>query len=248
MKRESTRHRAHTRGSRAVFHRSGGGFGSRRIQSHRAEIYPSFGGSWHYGAVATDREAELLSIVGDRSTSWTKRSTAAAELGGIRGDDRQAERVLRKVLSETPTNSGLQAPCLIALARRAGASALDVYLDKIKSRSEDMRHYALCALASIDYGLQWEDQFSRLKHRVLRKQGMSHGNWSSYVYLILTGHQPEERTRLIELIRSQWDDLPVPDQHFLPNVWTGIQPGTGPLQAPDVAAIREAYVQMDHPR
>jgi hypothetical protein len=185
--------------------------------------------------VATDRETDLLSSVGDRSLRWSDRAIAAAELGRIRGDDHKAERVLRAVLAETPVNGGLHAPCLSALVHRAGESGLDVYLQELQSKSQQMRWAALNALAFINYDGEWDKQFDQLKRRLRRTQ--RYGNAWSYAYLILTGGEAERRNQLVALIRSRWDDLPEPDKHFLPNVWPGIEPGKEPGE-PDTAVVR----------
>lgn len=198
---------------------------------------------------ANDSDQVLAGMLSDQTLDTTEHTKVAAALGTTRGAAGSA--ALRKAfsiamkqaaLTDKRTNRGerdLICACVIALARRDGPDATDIYLVAARHTNSIIRDYGSAALAPSGDDRAWEEILARLDAILQRKISPDGLRWEEAVntieYLARHASRGSTRaTRLITLLRSHWRNLASPG--LLQQWWPGIGPGGPPPQTIDLGA------------
>lgn len=187
-----------------------------------------------------DRLAAMLSDPGLNRWEHTK---VAAELGQSRGNAgsvalRQAFGTATAGLAAASKSTraeyrDLVCACVIALARRDGLAATDVFVATIGSPNAFVRDYGMSALAPVGDDRAWEQVMARLDEILRRKispGGLRDGEALLAIEYLArhAGPGSDRAIRLITLVRRRWRNLPDPE--LIQQRYRGIQPDGRPAQ------------------
>jgi hypothetical protein len=197
---------------------------------------------------ATDADRRLAAMLADSATDRWHRVSIAAELGDIpRGPTGTAAlRSTYKAATENSASSSADAKaascdlicaCVIALAKREGPAATDVYAAAASSATATIREYGMSALAPVGDDRAWGQVMSRLDEMLGRQISPRGLRWREACLAVeyLARHAPqgsERATQLITLIRDRWRNLG--DQDLIDRWWPGIGPGGHLITAIDL--------------
>lgn len=131
--------------------------------------------------------------------------------------------------------------CVIALARRDGPAATDVYLAAARHDNPFVREYGLDALVPAGDDSAWDDVADGLGELLGKKISPGGRRWDETESAIeyLARHAPrgsERAVRLVTLLRDRWSHLG--GRAALENRWPGIAPGGSPPASIDLPAWR----------
>ena len=180
----------------------------------------------------------LAGLLADPALDMPERTRVAAALGDTRGPAGSA--ALRKAFSATmergsvagrstwPQERDLICACVIALARRDGPAATDVYLAASGHTNAVVRTYGVSALAPVGDDRAWDAVLARLEDILHRKTSPDGRRWEEAADAIqyLARHSPagsERAVRLVTLLRNRWRNLA--DPGLVEQWWPGIRPG-----------------------
>ena len=170
-------------------------------------------------------------------------------LGDTRGPDGSAalRAVFNAALSKyaaasrstRPEYRDLLCACVVALAKRDGPAATDVYATAARHANPAVREYAMTALAPVGDDRAWDEILARLDGMVERKVNpTSSGSrrWEevsgAIEYLARHSTTASARAiRLITLLRARWPNLADPE--LVERWWPGIKPGGPPPEGID---------------
>jgi HEAT repeat protein len=201
-------------------------------------------------AASSDADHELAGMLSDPALDMHERSLVAAALGGTRGPagsaavrktlDTAWEKYPRASKSHRPWERDLICTCVIALARRDGSAATDVYVSAALHENTNVRRYGLYALAAVGDDRAWETIMTQLAEILKRKitPDGPRSDEASTAAEYLARHSPqgsERAIRLITLLREQWRNLGDPD--LLERWWPGIEPGGSSAAAIDLPGL-----------
>jgi len=203
--------------------------------SERAE---KFDAALSAAVSSSDADHVLASMLADPALDMLERKLVTAALGGTRGSAGAA--AVRKTFSaalekypdagknDRPWKRDLICACVIALARRDGPMATDVYVSAALHASAEVRRYGLSALAAVGDDRAWDAIMTRLAEILKRKirPGGPRSDEASSAAEYLARYAPQGSTRavrLITLLRDHWRNLGDPD--LLERWWPGIGPG-----------------------
>jgi hypothetical protein len=173
-----------------------------------------------------------------------------AALGDTRGPDGSAalRAAFAAALGKYATASRSTRPeyrdhlcaCVIALAKRDGPAATDVYATAAGHANPNVREYGMTALAPVGDDRAWEEILARLDGLLARKVSptTSHSRrWEEACGAIeyLARHSGEASgrgERLVTLLRARWRNLP--DPQLIERWWPGIGPGGPPSETVDL--------------
>ena len=176
-------------------------------------------------ASASDADEKLAAMLTDPALDHREQILAAATLGEARGPAGSA--ALRQVFSTATTDmstSGkgtragyrdLICACVVALARRDGPRATDIYVAAANSGNAIVRDYGTSTLAIAGDDRAWEQAMTRLDG-ILRRKINAQGYRATEVlhtieYLARYAERGSDRaTRLVTLVRGRWRNLPDP--------------------------------------
>jgi hypothetical protein len=171
----------------------------------------------------------------------------ADALGGIRGVAGSAalraafvsslERIAVASKRRKPMERDLICTCVIALARREGAAATDVYVMAARHDNAIIRTYGLEALAVVGDDRAWDEVMGRLGEILRRKVGPDGNRWDEAAtaaeYLARQAPRGSARAvRLVTLLRDRWRNLG--DARLIEQWWPGIGPGGRAPEAMDI--------------
>jgi hypothetical protein len=186
----------------------------------------------------SDADHVLAGMLSDPALDMRERLLVTAALGGTRGP--AGPTAVRKAFSTAwekypgasksarPFERDLMCACVIALARREGPAATNVYVSAALHANASVRGYGLSALAAVGDDRAWEAIMTRLEEILKRKISpggpRSDEASSAAEYLGRYAAQGSPRAvRLITLLRGQWRNLGDPE--LLERWWPGIGPG-----------------------
>jgi HEAT repeat protein len=215
-----------------------------------AERFEKFEAALSAALSGSDADPVLARMLSDPALDMLERKLVTAALGGTHGPEGSA--AVRRAFStawETypgaskshrPWERDLLCTCVIALARRDGPAATDVYVSAALHENATVRRYGLHALAAVGDDRAWETIMTRLAEILKRKitPDGPRSDEASTAAAYLARHAPQgspRAVRLITLLRGQWRNLGDPD--LLKRWWPGIQPGGSTPAALDLPAL-----------
>jgi hypothetical protein len=130
--------------------------------------------------------------------------------------------------------------CIVALAKRDGSAATDVYATAASHANPAVREYAMAALAVVGDDRSWDEILAHLDAMLKRKVNptTSHSRrWEegcgAIEYLARHSATASARAvRLVTLLRARWRNLADPE--LVERWWPGIQPGGPPPEGIDL--------------
>jgi hypothetical protein len=189
---------------------------------------------WIKDAVMDGPSGEARVVAGLPVMDAAQAHIAVAALGDAQGD--RGIPTLRQVLAGRAVQVDLRCGALLALAKRAGADASDLFAIHLDHGDESIRFYAMHCLAVVGDDRAWPAAFAELT-RILERPPPSvrppmnsfHAAFASSVavtYLIrhLRGH-PNRKRELVAGLRASFDRLYPSERDFLAVHWPGCQPG-----------------------
>lgn len=219
-------------------------------------------------AAAEDSESQLIALLGRPQADDRERILITAALGesGTGPDGSAAVRaqfsdaMARLATATRSARSGwrdLACAAVIALARRDGPAATDIYLAAAASTSADVRDYGLMVLAAEGDARAWDPMLATVSE-ILGRKRISYGRWYDMLHAVqyLARHAARGTDRaqqLIWLLRANWGTLARPPQKLvnrgpyvepemqtatrLEELWPGIQPDGPPGDAIDLPRL-----------
>lgn len=160
---------------------------------------------------------------------------AVAALGDCQGP--LGGSALRSLLLTPDETQDLHYAAIIALAKREGAKASEVFDWWLRNGTPDQRRAAMIALAGVGDDRAWEYTFQRLR-RVLANVAEPNSRPASapiatsrltmeisYLWRHLSGGAGEPRApRLPALLRTRWNSLNQAERNWLTAHWPGVDP------------------------
>jgi hypothetical protein len=234
-----------------------------------AERADRFDASLAAAAAADDSDSQLIALLSRSQGSNYERILITAALGesGTGPDGSAAVRaqfsdaMARLATATKSARSGwrdLACAAVIALARRDGPAATDIYLAAAASTSADVRDYGLMVLAAEGDDRAWEQVLAAVSE-ILGRKRISYGRWYDMLHAVqyLARHAARGTDRaqqLIGLLRANWGTLARPPQKLvrrgpyvepemqtatpLEELWPGIQPDGQPGDSIDLPRLR----------
>jgi hypothetical protein len=201
------------------------------------------------------RLVEMLASSGARD-----KVIVAAALGDAQGDE--GVPVLRSLLATTAASDDLRCAALLALAKRAGATASDVLTEHLTGTPAAVADYAIIALAKVGDGRAWHQvhavlqlHLDRRPPPVVQPLKITPGLRQFHVLVTIAylarhlGESHTERTaQLVTTIRSRFGRFHKVEQDWLSTHWPGISPDGAPpdqITPPDPEPFR-SLVQATH--
>jgi hypothetical protein len=187
---------------------------------------------------SNDADHVLADMVSDPALDMLERKRVTAALGDTRGPAGSAavrstfgtawQKYPGASKSDRPWERDLLCTCVIALAKRDGPDATDIYVSAALHENANVRRYGLYALAAAGDDRAWGTIMTRLaeilKRRIRPDSPSSDEASTAAEYLARYAPQGSTRAvRLIMLLREQWRNLGDPD--VLERWWPGIEPG-----------------------
>ncbi len=202
-----------------------------------------------------DSSSQLIALLGRPQADYRERILITVALGES-GTGPERSAAVRAQFSDamtglaTATKSArpgwrdLACAAVIALARRDGPAATDVYLAAAASTSADVRDYGLMVLAAEGDERAWDPVLASASE-ILGSKRISYGRWYDMLHAVqcLARHAArgtDRAERLISLLRANWGMLARPPQKLvrrgpyvepemqtatrLEELWPGIQP------------------------
>jgi len=216
-----------------------------------AERADSFDADLAAAAAADDSDSQLIALLGRPQADDRERILITAALGesgtgpdwsaAVRAQFSDAmARLATATKSARPGWRDLVCAAVIALARRDGPAASDIYLTAAASTSADVRHYGLMVLAAEGDERAWDPMLATVSE-ILRRKRISYGRWYDMLHAVqyLARHAARGTDRaeqLISLLRANWGTLARPPQKL---VNRGPYVGVRPCEARGRAAAAE---------
>ena len=200
-------------------------------------------------ASASDADDRLASMLKATDLNWYGKVKVVVALGdvapGLAGSeilrsvfDRATDELAEASKATRPGYLDLVCACVIALAKRDGPAATDVYIAALQSPNPTVQEYGVSALAVAGDDRSWDERIDRLSEMLLRKTSLRGWHWREECRTIeyLARHSPRapgRATRLVSVLRKHWNHLA--DTGLISSWWPGIEPGGQPVQALDLA-------------
>lgn len=205
-----------------------------------AERADSFDADLAAAAAADDSDSQLIALLGRPQADDRERILITAALGESgTGPDGSAAvraqfsdamaRLATATKSARPGWRDLVCAAVIALARRDGPAASDIYLTAAASTSADVRHYGLMVLAAEGDERAWDPMLATVSE-ILRRKRISYGRWYDMLHAVqyLARHAARGTDRaeqLISLLRANWGTLARPPQKLVNRgPYVGVRP------------------------
>jgi hypothetical protein len=218
-------------------------------------------------AAAGDSDGQLIELLGRPGLDYRERIMVTAALGesgtgpagpaAVRAQFSNAMAGLAASKSARHWWCDLACAAVIALARREGPAATDVYLAAADSAVRAVRQYGLGVLAAEGDERAWDPMLARVGEILSRKR-ISYGRWDELLLAVgyLARHAARGTARaeqLVMLLRANWDMLARPPRERvdrgpyaepeietavrLEELWPGIQPDGPPAAALDLSGL-----------
>jgi hypothetical protein len=157
--------------------------------------------------------------------------------------------MLRDILHSPSEGGDLYYASLIALAKRQGMGASDVFAEWLSYGGESEKRAAMICLACVGDDQAWDVAFERLSALLDRNRNIKFGPpmaalvansepamATCYLARHLAGDEAR-RLKLGSLLRRKWDQLNPTERKWLPEQWPSIAP-----EGPDLANL-----ELPHP-
>jgi hypothetical protein len=221
-------------------------------------------------AASEDSDGELVALLGNPALDERERIMVTAALGEAR-TGREGSAAVRGQFSDAlarldvaPKDArhwwrNLACAAVVALARREGPAATDIYVAAAASAVRDVRDYGLMVLAAEGDDSAW-DQVLGWVGEILSRKRINFGPWHDLLHAVeyLARHAAcgsAKAEQLIVLLRANWAILARPPQkrvvhspHVEPTtetarpleeLWPGIEPDGPPVAALDLPQLHK---------
>jgi len=219
-------------------------------------------------AASANGDGALVGLLGRPGLDERERITLTAALGES-GNGPEGSAAVRAQFSDAMASlplaskdarhwwRDLACAALVALARREGPAATDIYVTAAASAVPEVRDYGLMVLAAEGDDRAWEQVLGWVGEILSRKR-ISYGPWHDLLHAVeyLARHAARGSARseqLVVLLRANWAALARPPQkraghgpyveptmetaRRLEQLWPGIEPDGPPVAALDLPQL-----------